>query len=132
MPVRGPAGRFYFHILGALAQMERELIRERTMAGLSAARARGRKGGAKPKLSAKQIECARKLLADRNTSVKDVADSLGVSRATVYRNVIGDADDWPHYHRRRRQGAGPARLALFACGERPAEPPHEAAGLGTQ
>src|SRR5438477_7591072 len=61
-----PAGRFYFHILGALAQMERELIRERTLAGLQAARARGRKGGRRPKLSAKQVAHARKLLADRS------------------------------------------------------------------
>jgi DNA invertase Pin-like site-specific DNA recombinase len=80
-----PAGRFYFHILGALAQMERELIRERTMAGLSAARARGRMGGAKPKLSPKQVEQARRLLADRNTTVKSVAERFGVNRATIYR-----------------------------------------------
>src|ERR1700687_413539 len=80
-----PAGRFYFHILGALAQMERELIRERTNAGLSAARARGRKGGRRPKLSPKQIEHARKLLADRAVTIKDVAASLGVNRATIYR-----------------------------------------------
>jgi DNA invertase Pin-like site-specific DNA recombinase len=80
-----PAGRFYFHMLGALAQMERELIRERTNAGLAAARARGRKGGRKPKLSPKQIAHARKLLEDRNTTIKDVAASLGVNRATIYR-----------------------------------------------
>src|SRR5258708_1522972 len=80
-----PAGRFYFHILGALAQMERELNRERTMAGLSAARARGRKGGRKSKLSPMQIAHARKLLEDRTTTIKDVAASLGVNRATIYR-----------------------------------------------
>jgi DNA invertase Pin-like site-specific DNA recombinase len=80
-----PAGRFYFHILGALAQMERELNRERAVAGLSAARARGRKGGRRPKLSPKQIEHARKLLGDRTVTIKDVAASLGVNRATIYR-----------------------------------------------
>ena len=80
-----PAGRFYFHILGALAQMERELNRERTMAGLQAARARGRKGGRRPKLSPKQVAHARKLLEDRDTSIKEVAASLGVNRATIYR-----------------------------------------------
>jgi DNA invertase Pin-like site-specific DNA recombinase len=79
------AGRFFFHVLAALAQMERELIRERTNAGLSAARARGRKGGRQPKLSAKQIAHARKLLEDRNTTIKDVAATFGVNRATIYR-----------------------------------------------
>jgi DNA invertase Pin-like site-specific DNA recombinase len=80
-----PAGRFYFHILGALAQMERELNRERTMAGLSAARARGRKGGRRPKLTPKQVAHARKLLEDRTVTIKDVAASLSVNRATIYR-----------------------------------------------
>jgi DNA invertase Pin-like site-specific DNA recombinase len=79
------AGRFFFHVLAALAQMERELIRERTNAGLTAARARGRKGGRPPKLNAKQITHARKLLEDRNTTIKDVAATLGVNRATIYR-----------------------------------------------
>jgi DNA invertase Pin-like site-specific DNA recombinase len=78
-----PAGRFYFHILGALAEMERELIRERTNAGLAAARARGRKGGRRPKLSPKQVAHARKLLEDRSTTIKDVAASFGVNRATI-------------------------------------------------
>jgi DNA invertase Pin-like site-specific DNA recombinase len=81
------AGRFFFHVLAALAQMERELIRERTNAGLAAARARGRKGGRKPKLNAKQIAHARKLLEDRTTTIKDVAASLGVNRATIYRTL---------------------------------------------
>jgi DNA invertase Pin-like site-specific DNA recombinase len=86
------AGRFFFHVLAALAQMERELIRERTNAGLAAARARGRKGGRKPKLTAKQVEHARKLLDDRGVTIKDVAASLGVNRATIYRALgIGAA-----------------------------------------
>jgi DNA invertase Pin-like site-specific DNA recombinase len=80
-----PAGRFYFHILGALAQMERELNRERTMAGLQAARSRGRKGGRRPTLNPKQVAYARKLLEDRTVTIKDVAASLGVNRATIYR-----------------------------------------------
>jgi DNA invertase Pin-like site-specific DNA recombinase len=80
-----PAGRFFFHVMGALAQMERELIRERTNAGLAAARARGRKGGRKPKLSGRQIAHARKLLEDRTTTIKDVAASFNVNRATIYR-----------------------------------------------
>ena len=80
-----PAGRFYFHILGALAQMERELIRERTNAGLAAARARGRKGGRPAKLTPKQIAHARRLLEDRSTTIKEVAASFNVDRATIYR-----------------------------------------------
>ena|SRR5947209_14525060 len=84
------AGRFFFHVMAALAQMERELIIERTHAGLAAARARGRNGGRKPKLSRKQIAHARKLLDGRDTSVKDVAASLGVSRATLYRAIGTD------------------------------------------
>lgn len=79
------AGRFFFHVLAALAQMERELIRERTEAGLAAARARGRNGGRQPKLNAKQIAHAQKLLEDRNVTIKDVAATFGVNRATIYR-----------------------------------------------
>jgi DNA invertase Pin-like site-specific DNA recombinase len=80
-----PAGRFYFHILAALAEMERDLIRERTVAGLVAARARGRKGGRQPKLTPKQIAHARKLLEDPVATIKDVAATMGVNRATIYR-----------------------------------------------
>ena len=80
-----PAGRFFFHVLAALTQMERELIRERTNAGLAAARARGRNGGRKPKLSPKQIAHARRLLDHRETTIKEVAASFGVDRATIYR-----------------------------------------------
>jgi DNA invertase Pin-like site-specific DNA recombinase len=78
-------GRFFFNMLAALAEMERELIKERTLAGLSAARARGRKGGRQPKLNDKQVAHARKLLEDRNTTIKDVAATMGVNRATIYR-----------------------------------------------
>jgi DNA invertase Pin-like site-specific DNA recombinase len=78
-------GTFFFHVLGAFAEMERSLIRERVNSGLAAARARGRKGGRKPKLSAQQICHARKLLADQTTTIKEVAETLGVTRATVYR-----------------------------------------------
>jgi DNA invertase Pin-like site-specific DNA recombinase len=80
-------GRFFFHMTAALAEMERDLIRERTHAGLAAARARGRKGGRKPELSPKQICQARKLLEDRDTTIKDVAETFGVSRATIYRSL---------------------------------------------
>ena len=78
-------GKFFFTLLAALAEMERDLIRERTRAGLAAARARGRKGGRKAKLSGLQIAHARKLLEDPRVTIKEVAASLHVNRATIYR-----------------------------------------------
>lgn len=79
-----PAGRFFFHMMAALAEMERDLIRERTNAGLAAARARGRLGGRKPKLDASKLESARTLLAAK-VEVGVIAKNLGVSRTTLYR-----------------------------------------------
>lgn len=78
-----PADRF-FAMMAALAEMERGLIRERTNAGLAAARARGRLGGRKPKLDASKLESARTLLAAK-VEVGVVAKNLGVSRTTLYR-----------------------------------------------
>ena len=83
------AGRFFFHVMAALAQMERELVHERTMAGLSAARARGRFGGRKPKMDAPKLDAAKKLLR-AGTPVTEVAKTLGVGRATLYRNLNAD------------------------------------------
>lgn len=80
-----PGGRLVFHIFGALAEFERELIRERTHAGLAAARARGRKGGRPRKLAPRQVATARTLLGDGTHSVTEVAEMLGVSRNTLYR-----------------------------------------------
>jgi DNA invertase Pin-like site-specific DNA recombinase len=80
-------GRLVFHIFGALAEFERDVIRERTMAGLQAARARGRKGGRRPKLDKRKIELAKKMLEDPDTTVKEVAEAFGVSTDTVYRRV---------------------------------------------
>ncbi len=77
------AGRFFFHVMAALAEMERDLIRERTRAGLEAARARGRRGGRRPKLSKQQVEHARWLL-DTDTAT-EIAKSFGVDRSTLYR-----------------------------------------------
>lgn len=78
-------GKLIFHVFGALAEFERELICERTQAGLHAARARGRHGGRPRKLSTKQIAMGRKLLSDSNNSVADVCRILQVSRSTLYR-----------------------------------------------
>ncbi len=80
------AGRFFFHVMAALAEMERELIRERTNAGLAAARARGRQGGRRPKMTSSKITAARQLL-DAGRPAQEVADNLGVSRATLYRSL---------------------------------------------
>ena len=85
-----PSGTLVFHIFGALAEFERELIRERTHAGLRAARARGRKGGRKPKMTKRKVEAASKLLADPETSIDSVCETIGVSRATLYRYVGPD------------------------------------------
>ena len=82
-----PAGKLQFHIFSALAEFERDLIRERTMAGLRAARARGRKGGRKPQMTKEKIKAAASLMKDKNNTVKDICHTLGVSRATLYRYV---------------------------------------------
>lgn len=79
-----PSGRFFFHVMASLAEMERDLIIERTRAGLEVARQLGRKGGRKPKMNASKIESARKLLAS-GVPPRDVARNLGVSVATLYR-----------------------------------------------
>ncbi len=80
-----PGGKLVFHVFGALAEFERELIRERTTAGLKAARARGQLGGRPKKLSPKQVEMAQKLYADTSVSIPEICDALGISRATLYR-----------------------------------------------
>lgn len=81
-----PAGRFFFHVMSAMAQMERELIAERTTAGLEAARRRGRVGGRRPKMTERKIDAARKLLA-ADMSAREVARQLGVSVPTLYRHL---------------------------------------------
>jgi len=80
------AGRFFFNIMAALAEMERELIVERTRAGLEAARKRGRVGGRRLKFDARKKEMAKKSLED-GVPPRDVAESLGVSIATLYRHL---------------------------------------------
>jgi DNA invertase Pin-like site-specific DNA recombinase len=79
-----PAGRFFFHIMASLAEMERELIAERTQAGLEAARPRGRIGGRKRVMTDGKFEAAKRLLAS-GVLPRDVAAALGVSVATLYR-----------------------------------------------
>ena len=81
------AGRLVFGIFAALAEFERELIRERTVAGLKAARARGRKGGRKFALSKAQVRLAQAAMAHRDTSVSALCRELGISPVTLYRYV---------------------------------------------
>ncbi|EHM53407.1 Helix-turn-helix domain of resolvase [Cardiobacterium valvarum F0432] len=78
-------GKLIFHIFGAIAEFERNLIRERTMAGLAAARKRGRLGGRPTKLDEQRIKEIRILLNDPDMAVNDIAKRYGVSRGTIYR-----------------------------------------------
>ena len=79
-----PSGRFFFHVMASLSEMERELIVERTKAGLEAAKKLGRVGGRKRKMTISKVSSAKKLLAS-GVAPKDVAQNLGISIATLYR-----------------------------------------------
>jgi DNA invertase Pin-like site-specific DNA recombinase len=78
-------GRLIFHIFASLAEFERDLIRERTHAGLAAARARGRKGGRPKGVDEKKRKAALALKRDPNYSVKEICDIVGISRNTYYK-----------------------------------------------
>ena len=80
-------GRLVFHLFAALAEFERGVIRERTLAGLQAARARGRTGGRPPALKPKDIAAAKALLKDPAITVIEVARRLGVAPSTLYRHL---------------------------------------------
>lgn len=82
-------GRLIFHIFGALAEFERSVIRERTRAGLQAARERGRKGGRPPALSPADLAAAKAMLRDPEITVAEVARRLKVAPATLYRALPG-------------------------------------------
>jgi DNA invertase Pin-like site-specific DNA recombinase len=86
-------GKLVFHIFGALAEFEREIIRERTKAGLTAARARGRSGGRRTALTPKQAQIAKELYQSKTTSVADICKTLNISRATFYRYVAAGQRD---------------------------------------
>ncbi|MFN7095373.1 MAG: recombinase family protein [Burkholderiales bacterium] len=79
-------GRLIFNIFASLAEFERNLIRERTMAGLNAARARGKKGGRKPKETSK-IEAAIQLYNKRELTVEQICKAIGLSRGTLYKYI---------------------------------------------
>ena len=77
-------GKLIFHIFGALAEFERNLIRERTQAGLEAARARGRKGGRPKVLDEKKTALAYQLYDEKKHSIQEICEILGISRSTLY------------------------------------------------
>jgi len=81
------SGRFVFGIFAALAEFERELIRERTIAGLASARARGRKGGRPYTMTPAKLRLAQAAMAKRDTKVGELCKELGVTRQTLYRFV---------------------------------------------
>ena len=91
------AGKLVFHVFAALAEFERNLIRERTRAGLVAARARGRAGGRKPKLSEAQIKEINEMVDAQKLPIGRIAELYGVSRTTIYKvaprreNEVGEA-----------------------------------------
>jgi len=86
------SGKLVFGIFAALAEFERELIRERTLAGLQAARARGRKGGRKFSLSKAQVRLAQAAMRNRDSKVSEICEELGVTRVTLYRYVNPDGE----------------------------------------
>lgn len=85
-----PTGRFVFHLFAALAEFERNIIRERTMAGITAARARGRSGGRPSKLSPSEIAVAKSLVKAKDLSMSQIAKQLNISRTTLYRVLSED------------------------------------------
>ena len=80
-------GTFFFHVMGAFAELERELIKERTRAGLNAARSRGRQGGRPEVHKNNKKEMAYEMYMKNDKSVEEIADALGMSRTTIYRFI---------------------------------------------
>ncbi len=83
-------GKLIFHIFGALAEFERDIIRERTTAGLIAARARGRRGGRPKALTGKQLAIAQSLYDDPKNSIAEICRMLKISKVTLYRSINTD------------------------------------------
>jgi DNA invertase Pin-like site-specific DNA recombinase len=83
-------GRLIFQIFGAIAEFERSLIRERTMAGLTAARARGRKGGRPRSLDPQKVEVIKKLYEEKNLTVQQICDMFSITKPTMYDYIRGN------------------------------------------
>lgn len=82
-----PSGKLVFHIFGALTEFERSIIRERTVAGLAAAKERGRVGGRPRAMSQQRITAAKALIAEGSLTIEEIAEQLGVSDATLYKYI---------------------------------------------
>jgi DNA invertase Pin-like site-specific DNA recombinase len=80
-----PTGKLVFHLFGALSEFERSLIQERTKAGLTAARARGRVGGRPKKLSNRKQEIAKDMYSSKKYTIKAICEELGISKPTLYK-----------------------------------------------
>src|SRR5438876_2650645 len=87
-----PGGKLIFHIFGALAEFERDIIRQRTLAGLASARARGRKGGRPASMTPTKLALARQMYDSRQHTLADIARTPGVSRASIYRHLGQQSD----------------------------------------
>lgn len=82
-----PTGKLVFHIFSALTEFERSIIRERTLAGLASARARGRRGGRPRRMSDSMIVAAKAMIKDGSLTIREIAEQLGVSDGTLYRHI---------------------------------------------
>lgn len=89
------SGRLVFHVFAALAEFERDLTRERTTAGLAAARARGRVGGRPAVMTLEKTTLARRLYDEGGSTVQQIAETLGVSRRSIYRSLKPSAVSTP-------------------------------------
>jgi DNA invertase Pin-like site-specific DNA recombinase len=83
-------GKLVFHIFGALAEFEREIIKECTQAGLASARSRGKVGERPKALTATEVQMLRNMAADKSLTVSDICKTLGIGRTTFYRHVKAD------------------------------------------
>lgn len=87
-------GRFFFRVMASISELERDIIRERTLSGLESARARGRKGG-RPRTDDKRLKMALKMYNSKQYSIKEIVKATGISQSTLYRNRFkrGETDD---------------------------------------
>ena len=112
-----PNGRLMFGVFGALAEFERELIVERTKAGLAAARARGRHGGRPYKMTPAKLRLAQAAMGRRDTGVGDLCAELGVTRQTLYRHVDPQGRLRPDGEKLLRHRRGPDRGGPLSTGK---------------
>ena len=91
-PAATPQGKLVFGIFAALAEFERDLISERTKAGLEAARARGRNGGAPYKMTTAKLRLAQVAMENKETKISELCKELGITRQTLYRHISPDGE----------------------------------------